>query len=278
MPLESPVPAIKRSENLNRGLPISHAVVWLQRGWQDFKRDSMEASLLYGIFVTLISILVVIAIFVIHIDYVLFPALAAFLLVGPALAFGLYEKSRLLETEHRVGIVAMLKARARSPGQIAFVGLVVMLLVALWLRAGVLLYALFFGLRDFPGFQGLASLLLTDSSGWMLILTGTLFGALFAAAAMALSTFAVPMLMLEDTDAFTAMGSSIALAWNNVPVLLAWGAIVAGLFFLCLVSFMLGLVIVFPVLGHATWHVYRDIRGYSTEPVFSAAINVDETG
>jgi len=277
MPLEAPVPAVKRGKNLNRNLPASHAKEWLRRGWQDFKHDSMEASLLYGVFVTLVSILIVTALFVFHIDYVLFPALAAFLIFGPALAFGLYEKSRLLETQDRVGIVPMLKARARSQGQIAFIGLVMILLIALWVRSGVLLYAMFFGLREFPGFGKLLGILLTEGSGWLLILSGSVFGGLFAAAALALSTFAVPMLLQEETDAFSAMGSSMALAWNNVVVLLSWGAIVAGLFVISILTGFLGLIIIFPVLGHATWHAYRDIRGHSEEPIFGPAIEVDKS-
>jgi len=209
----------------------------------------------------------------VHIDFVLLPALAAFLLFGPALALGLYEKSRLLESRERVGIVTMLKARAQSRAQAAFVALVMALLIALWLRAGVLMFALFFGVREFPGFGSVTLIMLTDSSGWLLLLFGLAFGGLFASAALALSVFSMPMLLNENTDAFTAMGSSIALAWHNASVLIAWGLIVTVLFVLCVLSGLLGLVVVFPVLGHATWHVYRDIRGDPSKPIFSPAMD-----
>jgi len=281
MALEPPVPALPRANSIHRALPPSHALTWLKSGWSDFKRDSMEASLLYGVVVTVVSFCVVAALFVIHIDYVLFPALAGFLLFGPAMALGLYEKSRLLEANKRVGIVTMLKARAQSPGQVAFVALVLALIVALWLRAGVLLFALFFGVREFPGFGKIAQLLFTDLSGWLLLLSGLTFGSLFAAACFAISVFSVPMLLHEKTDAFTAMGSSMALCWNNAAVLIVWGFIVTMFFIVSLLTGLLGLIIIFPVLGHGTWHAYREIRGDPSQPVFSPAIqksNSDHQG
>jgi len=272
MPLEPPDQPIGRSNRFNRQFPARHALVWLEKGWHDFKSDSLEASLLYGVAVTIVSILIVVALFSIHFDFVLLPAVAAFLLFGPALAMGLYQKSRLLEIPQRAGILDMLKSRPGSRGHVAFVGLVLMLLIGLWLRSGVLLYALFFGLRDFTGTSGFVLNLFTEPAGWLLLITGTLFGGLFAALALAISTFSVPMLLNERTDAFSAMGVSVALSWHNVPVMFAWGMIVTGLFVLSLLTGLLGLIVIFPVLGHATWHAYRDIRGDVEQPVFSAAI------
>ena len=85
-------------------------------------------------------------------------------------------------------------------------------------------------------------------------------GGLFAAFSFAISAFSIPMLLDERLDAFTAMGTSMALVWNNLPVMLTWGAIVLVLFLLGLVTGMLGLIVVFPLLGHATWHAYKAIR------------------
>ncbi|TGQ03588.1 hypothetical protein EN860_035035, partial [Mesorhizobium sp. M00.F.Ca.ET.217.01.1.1] len=64
----------------------------------------------------------------------------------------------------------------------------------------------------------------------------------------------------EETDAFTAMGTSISLVWNNIPVMIAWGSIVLALFLLSVATGLLGLVVVFPVLGHGTWHAYKAMR------------------
>ena len=128
------------------------------------------------------------------------------------------------------------------------------------MRAAVILYALFFGLRPFPGLDHIAPMLFTTRIGWAMLLTGTVVGGVFAAFSFAISVFSVPMLLDERTDAFTAMGTSISLVWNNRPVMIAWGAIVLVLTAVGLLTAMLGLIVVFPLLGHATWHAYKAMR------------------
>jgi len=272
MPLEKPSAPIRNKKDLNRRLPIDQPYRWLKSGWDDFRQVNMEASLLYGVAITALSILIVVGIFYLKLDYILLPALAAFLVIGPTLAIGLYEKSRRIELGEPVSIGSMLFVQPRSKGQTLFIGLMLTLWIFLWLRAGVLLYALFFGMHDFPSFGGVLAQLFTDPKGYLLLITGVFFGALFAAFAFAVSVLSVPMLLNERTDAFSAMGASIFLAWRNLPVMLGWGCIVLGLTAACLLTGLLGLIVVFPVLGHATWHVYRDIRQSEDEPVFGPAI------
>ena len=149
---------------------------------------------------------------------------------------------------------------AASGGQLWFTGVLLCLLMLLWMRAAVILYALFFGLLPFPGLDQVMAILFTTPNGWALLVVGSIVGALFAAFSFAISVFAVPMLLDERTDALTAMGTSMALVWNNLPVMLAWGAIVLALFLLSLATGLLGLIVVFPLLGHGTWHAYRAIR------------------
>lgn len=277
MPLDKPVPAIRTSPELKRHLPVSRAKQWLLKGWDDFRYHNMEASLLYGVVITALSAVIVGGLFVLKLDYILFPALAAFMVIGPLLAVGLYEKSRRLEQGKNVSIGNMLAVQPRSSkDHFLFTGLLLSLWIMLWLRAGVLLYALFFGMRDFPGPGGVLKQIFTEPAGYALLLTGTLFGALFAAFGFAISVISVPMLLDEETDAFSAMGSSIALVWHNLPVMLAWGAIVAGLVIVCLFTGMIGLIFVFPVLGHATWHMYREVRGDTSQSVLGPAIHGDE--
>jgi uncharacterized membrane protein len=124
----------------------------------------------------------------------------------------------------------------------------------------VIIYALFFGLLPFPGLYEVAVVLFTTPNGLALLFVGAVVGALFAAFSFAISVFAVPRLLEERTDALTAMGTSMALVWHNLPVMLTWGAIVLALFVFALVSGLLGLIVVFPLLGHGTWHAYRSIR------------------
>ena len=243
----------------NRHLPVSAALDWLRAGWGDLMLEP-GSSLAYGFAVFVVSVAIVAGLFFLGLDYILFPAIAAFMVVGPLVAIGLYEKSRLIEAGKPVSLARMIFVRPASGAQVMFTGVIMLGLVLLWMRAAVILYALFFGLRPFPGLDHLAPMLFTTGIGWAMLVTGTIVGGVFAAFSFAISAFSAPMLLDERTDAFTAMGTSISLVWNNRPVLIAWGAIVLLLTVVGLVTAMVGLIVVFPLLGHATWHAYKAIK------------------
>lgn len=253
------VPPLPRESAHARDLPKTAAFTWLRRGWSDFLTRPL-LSLLYGLIVFMISALIVWALFQFHYEYVLFPALAGFTLVGPLIASGLYEKSRRIEAEDRPTFGSMLIVRPASTRQTLFMGVLLLGLFLLWQRAAVLIYALFFGLVAFPGTDELIPMLLFTPTGWALLITGSVVGALFVAFSFAISVFAVPMLLSERTDALSAMGISMAMVWANLPVMLTWGAIVVVLTAISLITGFLGLIVIFPVLGHATWHAYRAVR------------------
>jgi len=242
-----------------RNLPASAALDWLGAGLRDLFHNPLP-SLVYGFAVFLVSMAIVWGLFRLNLDYILFPALAGFMVIGPLLAIGLYQKSRDIGAGEPVSLLRMIFVRAASGAQVWYTGAILCLLMLVWMRAAVIIYALFFGLRPFPGFGEVLTMLISTPEGWAMLLVGTAVGGLFAAFSFAISTFAIPMLLDERVDAFTAMGTSISMVWNNLPVMLAWGAIVLGLFMLSVATGLLGLVVVFPLLGHATWHSYRAIR------------------
>jgi uncharacterized membrane protein len=243
---------------MQRHLPAGAAFGWLARGWRDLW-IAPWTSLLYGLAVFAVSVIVVYTMFTAGWDYILFPALAGFMIIGPVVAVGLYQKSRAIEQGNPVRLDEMLLLRARSAGQIIFLGLLLSLLMLLWMRAAVLIYALFFGYRPFPGADHIVQQLLSFPLGWGMLLTGTLVGGLFAAFGFAISAFSVPMLLARQLDAVTAMGLSFKFVWNNAAVMFVWGAIVAVLFAVSVATALVGLIIVFPLLGHATWHAYQAI-------------------
>ncbi|MGE0180652.1 MAG: DUF2189 domain-containing protein [Parvularculaceae bacterium] len=246
----------RRSHGLN--LPLTTPFKWIAAGFADTFRYPF-ASLAYGMFVVLISWLLIGVLFKIGADYIIFPALSGFMVMGPAIAVGLYEKSRRLESGEPVSLPAMILVKARSPGQIMFVGVIMMLVLILWLRAAVLLYALFFGMLPFPGLAEIVQVILTTPLGWGLLAVGTATGGLFAAFAFAISAFSIPMLMNERIDVFTAMGTSIAFSWANRGVAFVWGAIIAVLFAVGVATALIGLIVIYPALGHAAWHAYRAV-------------------
>jgi uncharacterized membrane protein len=247
-----------RDPRLQRGLPPLEGLRWLSAGWRDFWIRP-ASSLAYGLGVFLLSVAFTWTLVAFGRDYILFPALAGFMIVAPFLAVGLYEKSRAIEEGREIGLGAMLLVRPRAGAQVFFTGLLLCLLMLLWTRAAVLLWALFFGVTPFPGLDGVIGVLFGTAYGWAMLVVGTAIGGLFAAFAFAISVFAVPMLLDRRVDALTAMGTSMKLVWNNLPPMVAWGAMVFLLFAACVATGLIGMIVIFPLLGHATWHAYRAV-------------------
>ena len=253
------MPPHPRARTWKRNYAAGTAFRWLSAGWRDFQIEP-AASLAYGVIVFLVSIAIVGGLVAFGWDYILFPAFAGFMVVGPIVAIGLYEKSRAVAAGRPVSLARMIFVRPASGGQVLFTGVLLCLLMLLWMRAAVIIYALFFGLRPFPGLEHIVPMLFTTPIGGAMVIVGGAVGALFAAFSFAISVFSIPMMLEERVDALTAMGTSMALVWNNRPVMLTWGAIVLALFLVSLVTGLLGLIVVFPMLGHGTWHAYRAIR------------------
>jgi uncharacterized membrane protein len=255
-PVASPLPTPNRWA---RPLTAADPYKWLALGWRDLKTVP-SMSIAYGVIIFLISVGFVGGLIALGRDYILFPAFAGFMVVGPILAVGLYEKSRRIEAGQPLRWHDIFFVRPRSGGQIVFTGVLLCLLMMVWMRAAVIIYALFFGLLPFPGLDHIAPMLFTTGVGLAMLAVGTAVGGLFAAFSFAISAFSIPMLLNEPIDALTAMGSSMALVWNNLRVLLVWAVIVLALFLLSLATGMIGLIVIYPLLGHATWHAYRAVQ------------------
>ncbi|MBN9601127.1 MAG: DUF2189 domain-containing protein [Afipia sp.] len=239
-----------------RNLPSSAALQWLGAGWKDFW-TAPGPSIAYGVLIFALSAIIIGCLFRFGWDYILFPALAGFMVVGPILAVGLYEKSRRLAAGEPVSLMGMIFVRPASGPQILFTGVLLCLLMLVWMRAAVIVYALFFGLTPFPGLDHVGQMLFTTPTGWAMLVVGGAIGALFASFSFAISMFSIPMLLDKRVDALTAMGTSTALVWYNLRALLPWGMIVLALFLASLATGLLGLIIVFPLIGHGTWHAYQ---------------------
>lgn len=258
-PLPVIAPRVRANPGFARNLPPSVALGWLAAGWSDFRTSPLH-SLAYGLAVFVVSVSVIWGLIAVGLPSLILPALSGFLVIGPLLAIGLYEKSRRLQAGQPVTLANMIVAHPRSGGQLVFAGLLLCLLVMLWLRAADLLYALFYGLLPFPGYDQVLGQLLTTPRGWALILTGSAIGGMFAAFAMTISLFSIPMLLERRVDALTALGTSFALTTQNLRAVLPWGAIVVAGFALSAATGLLGLIVIFPLLGHGSWHAWVSMR------------------
>lgn len=250
-------PAQPRAINHSRNLPAGAPFQWLAAGWRDLWTNPLP-SLVYGLGITLVSWGLIYSMFTFDWAQILFPALAGFLVVGPLLATGLYEKSRRIASGEKVTLLAMLFPRGGM--HLFFVGAVLMTLMLVWVRAAVLLYALFFGWRPFPGFDHIVEILFTTPHGIAMLIVGTAIGGLFAAFSFAIGAFSIPMVLDRKIDAFSAMGLSLSLVTNNMPATLVWAVLVVGLVLVSIATGLVGLIVIFPLLGHATWQGYLAVR------------------
>ncbi len=190
----------------------------------------------------------------------IFPLLAGYTLIGPLVAIGMYELSRRREQGLNISRVhAFAVFRFPSFRSIAILGILLMVIYFLWLTVAQTIYRLNFG-DAVPGSVGeFASQVFTTGEGWTLIFVGTWAGFLFAVVVFALSVMSFPMLLDRNVGVIVAVQTSVRAVIVNPVTMGIWGFIVAALLFLGSLPFFVGLAVALPVLGHATWHLYRKV-------------------
>ncbi len=232
-------------------LHLADPLRWLALGWRDFTRAPV-IGLFYGACFMVMG-WALLKVYESAPAYTL--ALSAgFLLMGPFLCLGLYRVSQRLEAGQQPDFGDSLLAWDTRTGQLAIFGFVLLVLEMLWGRATLVVFAVSFdGMPDFKG--SLRALL--DPENLSFILAWAAVGAVFASLIYAISVISMPMILHRQTDAITAGLTSLRLVLTQTGVMLWWAALLAGLVFLALLPWFAGLLLVGPVLGHASWHAYR---------------------
>jgi uncharacterized membrane protein len=232
---------------------------WISNGWSDtWTRPGI--SLGYGLFVTGLSYALTACLYYFNQIYLLLPLAAAFMFGGPLLAVGLYEMSRRYAEGRPVRLADALGAFRRAPLQLAYMGLMLVLFALLWIRVATLLFALFFGSSMPPLAEFFSSLFLTIE-GVTFLAIGTAIGAALAFAAFSISVVSIPMIVDREVDVMTATIASLVAVRDNFAPMMLWAWLVAMLTAVGIVALFFGLIVIFPLVGHATWYCYRDVLG-----------------
>ena len=237
-----------------RRVAMRQAITWLERGWSDLKNIG-GAGLAHG---ALIAVLggVLLMVGSTHL-YLVAAAVTGYLLVGPVMTTGLCELARRREARQPVGFDESLQALKRNPEALLHFGAVLAFIGVLWL---VLSAVLLESVLSAPA-PSLAVALWGGSS--LLTVTQILgyvgCGAVLATVVFALSVVSVPLIIDRHASAADAIRASLQVTRTNLPAMLLWAALIVAITAIGFLTFLVGMVIVAPLLGYATWHAYRDV-------------------
>lgn len=252
-------PGRMASEPRVRIITTADLIDALRRGYQDFMAQPSHL-----VFIGLIYPIAGIVIAQLTVSYnifpLLFPLLSGFALLGPFAAVGLYEISRRRERGMNSSWAhAFAVLRSRSIGTILALGLMLTGLFVAWLLTAWVLYRWLLGGVPVTSITGFLTEVLTTPNGWTLIIVGNAVGALFAITAFSMTVISFPLVLDKHVDVATAIRTSVSAVEANPRVMLIWGLMVTGLLVLGCLPVLVGLVVVMPILGHATWHLYRKV-------------------
>jgi len=231
---------------------------WLAQGWRDmWSRPGL--SLGYGLVAVGTSAGLTALLIYLELFSLILVLAAGFMLVGPLLAVGLYEMSRKLSRGETVTRADVAFVSTAAPVQLAFIGILLSLMLLAWIRIATLLFAIFFGIESIPPFDQFFPALILEPRGLALLVVGTLVGGAIATVVFATAVVSVPMLLERDVDAVTAIITSVKSVKENLGPMLLWAWLILVLTTFGIASLFIGLVITFPLVGHATWHAYKDV-------------------
>lgn len=236
-------------------VPFLRCFDWISGGWEDLRRSPM-VSLAYGLIISLALALVLS--FGMRQPYLFTASISGFLLIAPLFAVGLYEISRRHDKGEPVTFMDSLTGWRRNSSSIGLFAVFLAIVAIAWERLSAIMFAMFFG-GDVPDLGHFAQEVLFSGHYDRFAAVYMIAGAALAALVFAVSAVSLPMMMDRDTDVATAMMASVkAVATNPAPMVL-WAVSIVVLAAIGFATFLIGMIFIMPLLGHATWHAYKEL-------------------
>jgi uncharacterized membrane protein len=231
----------------------------LAQGWRDFLRAPLIGLFFGGIY-TAGGIAIYLLLSVYHEPWWIIPIAVGFPLIGPFVAVGLYETSRRLEAGEPLAFGAILTViLAQRKRQVAWMAFVVLFIFWMWLYEVRMLLAIFLGFKSFSSIDAFIQVVTTTQEGIGFLAMGTGVGAFISFVLFCTTVIGIPLLLEREIDLITGIITSFKAVFENLAPMIGFGILVVALTFLSLAPFFLGLLVVLPVLGHATWRLYQRV-------------------
>ena len=246
-PQQSTFPTVRR-------IAVGQPFRWFAAGVRDYLGHPLQ-SFFYGACFALMGWLIM---FTLRNAYQYVSALVTgFFLVGPFLAIGLYDLARRRQRGETPALGPTLTAWRPNVGAIGIFALVLAVILLVWARASLVVFALFYT-HEMPTLQGFLSQVFSPDNLEFLVAYFCV-GGFFALLVFAISVVSVPLMMDRNTDGVVAVLTSLKAFGESVPAMLVWGLVIAAVIGAGFALWFVGLVVAVPVIGHATWHAYRDV-------------------
>lgn len=258
MTAESVATTIAPPDPVVREITVDDISAALAAGLRDF-RAAPAFGLVFGGIYAVGGILLFLTVAELDLMFLAYPMAAGFAIIAPLVAVGLYEVSRILEAGEKPTWSAVLAAIPHhGQRELGYMALVAVFGLIVWVYAAGFLYAVFFGLQA-QSFSEMVSAVVSTPRGIAFFVLGNLLGALIALALFSVSVVSYPMLLDRDVDFVTAMITSIRAVVTSPGPLVGWGIFIGTILGIAILPMFLGLFVVLPMLGHATWHLYRRV-------------------
>jgi uncharacterized membrane protein len=238
-------------------ITLDHPWEWLAKGWRDLT-TAPRFSLAYGSVFTIVSYLLTFGLVHEGLFFIIPPLAAGFFLLAPVLGIGLYQISDSIERGEQIRFCNALIAWKRNDVQLSAMALVLVMIMLAWMLAAILVFALLYS-NPTPTWPNFVADVFLSGANNLFVFSGILVGGVIAALTFMISAVTVPALMDRETDVLTAMQTSVQAVRTNWQAMTLWACLIVMFVGVGIVTFYIGLIVAMPLVGHATWHAYRDL-------------------